>query len=151
MDSLITAAARALAALTFLYDHVVGVPLGRVDAIARARQGQRVPVVLSQHEVRAILARLRDPVRLCAQLMYGSGLRVVECVTLRVKDVDLDRCEIVVRDGKGGKDRRTPLARAAVPRLRAWLRDRERLPPRSESVHPMYRACPGVAAEVSQR
>jgi integron integrase len=117
---------QALAALTFLYDHVVGVPLGRVDAIARARQGQRVPVVLSQHEVRAILARLRDPVRLCAQLMYGSGLRVVECVTLRVTDVDLDRCEIVVRGGKGGKDRRTPLARAAVPRLRAWLRDRER-------------------------
>lgn len=117
---------QALAALTFLYDHVIGVPLQRVDGIAPARRGQRVPVVLSQQELRRILACLREPVQLCAQLMYGSGLRVVECVALRVKDVDLDRCEIVVRSGKGSKDRRTPLARAAVPRLRRWLRDRER-------------------------
>jgi site-specific recombinase XerD len=58
--------------------------------------------------------------------MYGSGLRVVECVTLRVKDVDLDRREIVVRGGKGGEDRRTPLAEAAVPALRRWLRKAER-------------------------
>jgi site-specific recombinase XerD len=107
---------QALAALTFLYDHVIGVPLQRVDGIAPARRGQRVPVVLSQQEVRRILTRLRDPVQLCGQLMYGSGLRVVECVALRVKDVDLDRCEIVVRSGKGGKDRRDPAGSVG----RAW-------------------------------
>jgi integron integrase len=117
---------QALAALAFLYAHVVGVPLPRVDGMAPARRGKRVPTVLSQRELRAILERLRDPVRLCAQLMYGSGLRVVECVSLRVKDVDLDRCEIVVRAGKGEKDRRTPLAQSVVPRLRQWLRARER-------------------------
>jgi integrase len=116
----------ALAALSFLYDRVIGMPLNRVDGIEPARRGQRVPVVLSQREVRAILERLRGAARLCAQLMYGSGLRVAECVALRVKDIDLDRHEIVVRGGKGGKDRRTPLARAAVPQLRGWLRDGER-------------------------
>ena len=117
---------QALAALTFLYDRVLGIPLRRVDGITPARRGRRVPVVLSQQEVRAILARLRDPARLCAQLMYGSGLRVVECVTLRVKDVDFDRREIVVRGGKGGKDRRTPLAQTVMLPLRRWLCDGER-------------------------
>jgi integron integrase len=114
---------QALAALTFLYDRVIGIPLGRIDGLIPARLPQRVPVVLSRREVRAVLERLPDPARLCVRLMYGSGLRVVECVTLRVKDVDLDRREIVVRNGKGGKDRRTPLAEAAVPLLHRWLRD----------------------------
>jgi integron integrase len=102
------------------------VPVIRVDGVVPARRGHRIPAVLSQREIRAILVRLHDPARLCAQLMYGSGLRVVECVTLRVKDIDLDRREIVVRAGKGGKDRRTPLAEAAVPLLRRWLRDGQR-------------------------
>jgi integron integrase len=84
-------------------------------------------VVLSQREVRALLGRLRDPARLCATLMYGSGLRVSECVSLRVKDVDLDRGEIIVRTGKGGKDRRTPLADRSAASLRRWLGDRDRL------------------------
>jgi integron integrase len=118
---------QALAALTFLYDAVLRRPLARVDGIAPARRARRVPVVLSQREVRALLGRLRDPARLCATLMYGSGLRVSECVSLRVKDVDLDRGEIVVRAGKGGKDRRTPLADRSAASLRRWLADRERL------------------------
>jgi integron integrase len=118
---------QALAALTFLYDAVLRRPLARVDGIAPARRARRVPVVLSQREVRALLGRLRDPARLCATLMYGSGLRVSECVSLRVKDVDLDRGEIVVRAGKGGKDRRTPLADRSTASLRRWLADRERL------------------------
>jgi integron integrase len=118
---------QALAALTFLYDAVLRRPLERVDGIAPARRSRRVPVVLSQREVRALLRRLRDPLRLCAALMYGSGLRVSECVSLRVKDVDLDRAEIVVRVGKGGKDRRTPLAERCAVSLRQWLAGRERL------------------------
>jgi integron integrase len=114
---------QALAALLFLYEHVVGAPLERIDGIAAARGSRRVPVVLSQREVRALLRRLHDPVRLCVGLMYGSGLRVLECVSLRVKDVDVDRREIVVRGGKGVKDRRTPLADAWTPGVARWIRD----------------------------
>ena len=112
---------QALSALKFLYAHVVRRPLAPVDGIAAARRPQKVPVVLSTQEIRSLLARLQDPSRLCAMLMYGSGLRVLECVSLRIKDVDLDRREIVVRSGKGGKDRRTPLARSCVVPLRAQL------------------------------
>ncbi|MGI8499349.1 MAG: integron integrase [Gemmatimonadaceae bacterium] len=117
---------QALAALTFLYDAVLRQPLERIDGIAPARRSRRVPVVLSQREVRALLGRMRDPSRLCATLMYGSGLRILECLSLRVKDIDLDRHEIVVRGGKGGKDRRTPLPDRSVGPLREWLAERER-------------------------
>jgi integron integrase len=112
---------QALAALTFLYEGVLQQPLGRVDGIRPARRSRQVPVVLTPREIRAILSRLSEPVRLCAMLMYGSGLRVGECATLRVKDIDLERREIVVRDGKGGRDRRTPLAAACLAPLRHRL------------------------------
>lgn len=105
---------QALSALAFLYAHVVGRPIGPVDDIVPAPRSRYLPVVLSQREVRAIIARLDEPSRLCVALMYGSGLRILECVSLRVKDVDLDRREIVVRGGKGGKDRRTPLSSTCV-------------------------------------
>jgi integron integrase len=117
---------QALAALTFLYDAVLGSPLERVEGITPARPSRRVPVVLSQREVRALLGQLRDPLRLCAAIMYGSGLRITECMSLRAKDVDLGRLEIVVRDGKGGKDRRAPLAERCAAELRRWLVARER-------------------------
>ena len=100
---------QALAALAFLYRRVVLRPLARVEGFAPATRSARLPVVLSENEVRALLARLRGPVHLCCALMYGAGLRVSECVSLRLKDVDLDRSEITVRGGKGDKDRRTPL------------------------------------------
>ena len=117
---------QALAALLFLYDRALRQELPRIDGIAPARRSRRVPVVLSQAEVRAILKWLGDPIRLCAQLMYGGGLRVTECVSLRIKDVDLDRREITVRDGKGGKDRRTPLPDSCVGELRRQLEARRR-------------------------
>ena len=118
---------QALAALTFLYDRVLERPLTRIEGMAPARRSRHVPVVLSPAEVRAILSKLDEPIRLCAALMYGSGLRLRECLTLRVKDVDLDRHEIVIRDGKGGKDRRTPLAdRCVAPLKRLLERERER-------------------------
>ena len=116
---------QALAALTFLYQSVLGQSLERIDGIAPAHRARRVPVVLSQREVRVLLGQMRDPSRLCATLMYGSGLRILECVSLRVKDIDLDRREIVVRGGKGGKDRRTPLPERSVGPLRKWLAARE--------------------------
>ena len=113
---------QALSALTFLYAHVVRRPLAPVDGIAPARRSRHLPVVLTARELRAILARLDEPIRLCAELMYGSGLRVLECVSLRVKDIDLERRELVVRGGKGGKDRCTPLAVSCVLPVRAQLR-----------------------------
>jgi integron integrase len=112
---------QALAAITFLYDAVLQRPLTRIEGIAPARRSTHVPVVLSQGEIRAVLAALDDPIRLCAALMYGSGLRLMECVTLRVKDVDRERREIVVRGGKGGKDRRTTLAEGCLGPLERLL------------------------------
>jgi integron integrase len=108
---------QALAALTYLYDKVLARPLGRLDGIVPARATRREPVVLSDSEVRSMLRALDDPARLCTELMYGSGLRVGECMALRIKDIDLSRREITVRGGKGDKDRRTPLAERSCGRL----------------------------------
>lgn len=110
------------AALLFLYGRVLGSPLPMIEDIAPAKRPRHVPVVLSQREVKLLLAALAEPARICASLMYGSGLRVTECVSLRVKDVDLDRREIVVRGGKGNKDRRTPLAESFVAALERQLK-----------------------------
>lgn len=118
---------QALAALLFVYMHVLGRPLARVQGLESARRSRHVPVVLTVREVRHLLERLRDPVRLCTTLMYGSGLRLTECISLRLKDVDLERLEVVVREGKGGKDRRTPLAQSCVAPLRRQMRNVERL------------------------
>lgn len=112
---------QALAALLFLYRHVLGTNLDLIEGIRCAKRPLRLPVVLSQAEVRAVIRALRGSARLLALLMYGAGLRVSECVTLRVKDADLDRCEILVRGGKGNKDRRVPLPRVALPALRTHL------------------------------
>jgi integron integrase len=117
---------QALAALTFLYAQVLSRPLDRIDGIAPAARPNRVPVVLSPREIKLLFRELTDPVLTCAMIMYGSGLRVTECVHLRVKDVDFDRREIIVRAGKGDKDRRTPLAEACERPLRALLRERQK-------------------------
>ena len=112
---------QALAALAFLYDVALRQPLARIDGIVAARRTHHVPVVLSQREVKKVVRALTGPPRLAAALMYGSGLRLMECLALRVKDIDFDRREIVVRGGKGGKDRRVPLAETCVRALRAQL------------------------------
>jgi integron integrase len=123
---------QALAALTFLYGRVLERPLTRIDGIAPARRSKRVPTVLSRAEIRAILGVLDDPVRLAVALMYGSGLRLMECVCIRMKDIDVDRREITVRGGKGNKDRRTPLAESCVAPLKGMLKERERAYRRDE-------------------
>lgn len=112
---------QALHALLFLYRHVLGRDMGLIPGITAAKRGRRLPVVLSVGEVRSILARMRGVPRLCASLMYGSGLRLSECTQLRVKDIDFDRGEITVRAGKGDKDRRVPLPKLASPALRVQL------------------------------
>ena len=112
---------QALHALLFLYRHVLGRNVGLIADITPAKRGRRLPTVLSFSEVRTILGRMRGVPRLCASLMYGSGLRLSECTQLRVKDIDFERGEILVRCGKGDRDRRVPLPRMAVPALRVHL------------------------------
>lgn len=117
---------QALHALLFLYRHVLMMPLVVAGDIVRARRGRRLPVVLSVQEVKAILVQMRGVPRLCATLMYGGGLRISECLSLRVKDFDYDRAEILVRSGKGDRDRRVPLPRLAMPALRVHLERRKK-------------------------
>jgi integron integrase len=117
---------QALCAVLFLYRDVLRVDVGRIAAVPRANVPQRLPVVLSRDEVRRVLAELSDPSRLVATLLYGAGLRLLECLELRVKDVDFDHRELVVRRGKGQKDRRTMLPAVAEAPLRLHLREVER-------------------------
>ena len=98
---------QALSAIFFLYGAVLGQSLGWMKDIVRAQRPVRLAVVLSREEVAALLPRLHGPVGLMASLMYGAGLRLMECTELRVKDVHFDRGELTIRDGKGGKDRVT--------------------------------------------
>ena len=94
---------QALSAILFLYRDVLGRDLGEIPSIPRARTPERVPVVLSRGEAMRVIAKLGGVPRLVVMLLYGSGLRVLECLELRVKDLDFDRQEIVVRQGKGRK------------------------------------------------
>jgi integron integrase len=100
---------QAFSALMFLYRDVLERPIEGLEDVARAKRPARVPLVLSRDEVQAVLGSLRGAPALMCSLMYGAGLRLLECCRLRVKDVDLARGEIVVRDGKGRKDRVTVL------------------------------------------
>ena len=113
---------QALSALLFLYRVVLGIELPWLDEVVRAKRPRRVPVVLSTDEVRRLLAALDGVHWLMAALLYGSGIRLMECLRLRVKDVDFTRNEITVRDGKGGKDRHVPLPRTARDPLQRQLR-----------------------------
>jgi integrase len=110
-DRNVTAAtqAQALAALLFLYKRVLNVELPWLDSVVRASRPKRLPVVLSRAEVRRVIAALDGQYSLTASLMYGSGLRLMETLRLRHKDVELERSVVLVRDGKGAKDRVTVL------------------------------------------
>lgn len=109
---------QALSALLFLYREVLQVQLPWLEGVTRAKRPARVPAVLSRDEVTRLLARMDGRPWLLASLLYGAGLRLMEALRLRVKDVDFDRGEITVRDGKGGKDRHTMLPRSLVEPLR---------------------------------
>jgi integron integrase len=112
---------QALSALLFLYREVLGRELAWLDGLERAKRPPRLPVVLTRAEVERLLAHLTGGRWLLASLMYGSGLRVMECLRLRVKDVDLACRQILVRDGKGEKDRVTMLPEKLAEPLRAHL------------------------------
>jgi len=112
---------QAFNALLFLFRNVLGQSLGGLQDTVRARRGPKLPVVLSQDEVRRLLAEMDGTPRLMAQLIYGAGLRLMECVTLRVKDLDFDQGHVFVRSGKGDKDRSTLLPQSLVAPLREHL------------------------------
>jgi len=103
---------QALASLLFLYRHVLEIPFPRLESLIRAKRPRRLPVVLTREEVRAVLGELEGGPRIVATLLYGGGLRLMEALRLRVKDVDLPRSQMTVRDGKGSKDRMTMLPSA---------------------------------------
>ena len=109
---------QAFSALLFLYQEVLKERLPWIDDIVRAKRPAKVPVVFTQEEARAVLSKMNGTPRLMAHLLYGSGLRVMECVRLRVKDVDLGYLHITLRDGKGGRDHRTMVPVFLVEALR---------------------------------
>jgi integron integrase len=125
---------QALSALVFFYAQVLQKPLPWIEGLVTPKKPARQPVVLSQKEVTAILEQLQGTWQIVAQLLYGSGLRLNEALELRVKDLDLDRLELTVRQGKGKKDRVTCLSSFLVPTLKAhlisikqvWQSDRKR-------------------------
>jgi len=114
---------QALSAILFMYKYVFERDLGWVSGIPAAKRGKKIPVVLSKREVRAILSRLSGTSRLVAALLYGTGMRLLECMELRIKDIDFDRHQIAVRGGKGDRDRIVMLPASLQGRLRRHLND----------------------------
>ena len=119
---------QALSAVLFLYEHALEQPLDRIEGVVRARRPKRLPVVLTIEEVSRVMTRLTGDKWLIAMLLYGGGLRLLEALRLRVKDLDFERGEITVREGKGDKDRVTMLPQAVIRPLQEHLR-------RVEAVH----------------
>jgi integron integrase len=114
---------QALSALLFLYRNVIGREVGDLGNVIRARKPARLPVVMTPEEVKAILKNLPGDKRLMARLMYGAGLRLMECLRLRVQDIDFSKNEILVRDGKGAKDRVTMLPESVKTHLQKHLKN----------------------------
>ena len=117
---------QALSAVLFLYRHALGITLPWMDSIVRAKPSQHLPVVLSRVEIQALLPHLTGERGLILKLMYGTGLRLDEALSLRVKDLDIGRMQIIVRQGKGAKDRSVPLPASLVPHLQGVLERRRR-------------------------
>ena len=112
---------QALSALMFLYRHVLRKPLPDLDTVIRAKRPGRLPSVLTRSEVRRILGRMNGTPRLVATLLYGTGMRLLECLRLRVKDLEFGNNRIIVRDTKGGEDRVVPFPVVARAEMPSWL------------------------------
>jgi integron integrase len=147
---------QAASAILFLYREVLAMEMGYVAGVERAKCPTRVPTVLTRTEVRSLLERLYGTHKLMASLLYGSGLRLMECVRLRAKDLDFGYMQITVRDGKGGRDRRTVLPETLVGHLRQQL-ERVRLQHEEDIVrgygqvylpHALARKYAGAATEL---
>ena len=112
---------QALAALLFLFRQILGTPVGELGEVIRAKKPIRLPVVMSRAEVRTVLSKLDGDKWLAAALMYGTGMRLMECLTLRVQDIDFEQSQVLVRNGKGAKDRVTMLPETLKGKLREHL------------------------------
>ncbi len=147
---------QALSALLFLYRVVLAVELPWVDGFERVQRPPKVPVVLTKEEARAVLARLNGSARLMAHLLYGSGLRLMECMRLRIKDIDLGYLQITIREGKGGRDRVTMIPVQLVEPLRRQIEKAARIHEEDLSAgagqvylpHALARKAPGMAREL---
>ena len=146
---------QALSAILFLYKQVLQIELPWMDGVIRARRPQRLPVVLTREEVASVLAQLDGTLWLIASLLYGSGMRLMEVLRLRVKDVEFARLEILIRDGKGQKDRVTMLPRKLAAPLELHLQrvralheqDLQEGYGRANLPHALARKYPNAAAE----
>lgn len=118
---------QAKSALLFLYKDVLGIELPWLENVTQAKRGQRLPVVLTAREARVLLNELNGTMWLVASLLYGTGMRVLEGLRLRVKDIEFERREIIIRDGKGGKDRVTMLPETLIGPLKEQLAWAKRL------------------------
>lgn len=112
---------QALNAILFLYKDVLEVDIGRLEGVTRAKKPKRLPTVLTRVEVRSVLNSMDGTPRLVSCLLYGAGLRLLDGLRLRVQDIDFATHELLIRDGKGGKDRRTMLPQSLVPLLQSHL------------------------------
>jgi len=112
---------QAFNALLFFFRHVLNKEFGKIDGVVRAKRKPYIPVVLSREEIDAVLQHLSPPFELVVKLLYGCGLRLFECLGLRVQCINFDACVLTVHDGKGQKDRTVPLPRTVLPELRAHL------------------------------
>ncbi len=108
---------QALSALLFLYQKVLNIELPYLDDIVRAKRPVRIPIVMTRTEVAKVLDAMQGVHWLMASLLYGSGMRLAECLRLRIQDIDFEYLQVTIRDGKGAKDRRTTLSKALVPHL----------------------------------
>ena len=146
---------QALSAILFLYEHVLEQPLDRIEGVVRARRPKRLPVVLTVDEVSRVMVHLTGDKWLIAMLLYGGGLRLLEALRLRVKDLDFERGEITVREGKGDKDRVTTTPRAVIRPLQEHLQRVQRIHQqdladgygRVELPHALYRKYPNANRE----
>jgi site-specific recombinase XerD len=149
---------QALSAILFLYREVLAVKLPWLEDIGRPQQKRRIPSVLTLDEVAGLLAQMQGETALLARLLYGTGMRLMEGLRLRVKDVDFDRHVIVVRDAKGGKDRVVMLPRSLAPQLRQqmfaaralWQADRQAQRGGVETPHVLKVAAGGTASPLDQ-
>ena len=112
---------QAFNALLFLYKRVLEKDIGPIQGVTRAKKPKRLPVVLNREEVKLIFAQLSGTLLLICRLLYGSGMRLFECLQMRVKDIDFTRHEVLVREGKGDKDRVVPLPASLTHRLREQI------------------------------
>jgi len=118
---------QAKAALQFLYKEVLEIQLPWLDEVEQAKKPKRLPVVLTEKEVQALLAQIPQAYAMLARLMYGTGMRLLEIFRLRVQDIDFDRCEVLIREGKGAKDRVTMLPQSLKVPLQEHLKQVKRL------------------------